>query len=59
MDLYCDTPECPTGNTTYNRVTYTGRTESQCLREAKEQGWKFTKERKSYCPKCNRKGGRK
>ncbi len=59
MDLYCDTAQedrskCRVGWEYNGPPVYTGRTESECLREARKDGWLFTRDRprKAYCPKC-------
>jgi hypothetical protein len=59
MDLYCDKENCPVvaDKDRYWSVQaqFTGRTERGCLREARQDGWRFKVidgDRKAYCPTC-------
>lgn len=66
MHLYCDTgndePGMPgdNGNPTPHdyrdegNAEFTGRTEADCIRQAKALGWRFTRNKRAICPRCNR-----
>lgn len=58
MDLYCDyTGPCRWSDFPSQ---YTGRTESECLRGARLDGWRFHGRPKlARCPKCVRSGNLK
>ncbi len=68
MDLYCENAEasstvCRVGWGYHGPPVYTGRTEAECIRQARGDGWLITNDRprKAYCPKCaktRRKGKR-
>lgn len=62
LDLYCDTggtygEGCPHKYGGLNGVIqqypaqFTGRTEGDCIKQAKGLGWKI-RAGKAYCPKC-------
>lgn len=63
VDLYCDNEDrtgdkrCKrrNGPLRYGSDQYTGETEGECLRQARKEGWKFTRDRprKAYCPACS------
>jgi hypothetical protein len=61
VDLYCD--GCNLGYGHRRGSQYTGQTEAECLRQARRDGWLFTRDRprKAFCPTCaatRRKGKR-
>jgi hypothetical protein len=64
MHLYCDTgnakPGYPgdSGNSPHNHARpgfaeFTGPTEGDCKRQARKQGWRFSRDNKVYCPICS------
>lgn len=53
MDIYCT--HCPEQISVGNEMT---RTESQCLKRAKQEGW-ITTLNKELCPKCQPRPKRK
>lgn len=65
LDLYCDSPKPWTASKTnslidayghrYNEFPhqYTAELGSQCRADAKKDGWKFTRDGRVLCPKCN------
>lgn len=63
VDLYCDgreggiDPVCRVGYGYAGPPVYTGETEGECLRQARRDGWTFTREhpRKAYCLSCSKK----
>lgn len=63
MHLYCDTgnsePGMPgdgAGPHNYEdpgQGEFVGRTEADCLRQARAKGWRFDRKRRAFCPRCN------
>lgn len=55
LDLYCDTPDCPTNykHGAYNPVEFTDELGSVCRRRARKAGWKLGSDGSCLCPKCN------
>lgn len=61
MHLYCDTGGDPYGGTCPSHVPgatqmteFTSHTHSQCIRQAKDRGWTFNRDKtKAFCPKCS------
>jgi len=55
MDLYCDVDcdEPDFGENCSYRTNYTGRTHSDCKRQAQADGWSFRKNGIVICPGCN------
>ena len=64
MHLYCDTgndmPGMPGdyGKTPHNfenpgRGEFIGHSESECKKQARMAGWRFTRDRRVICPSCN------
>jgi len=53
MDLYCD-HENDQHRWKEFPQTYTGVSRSQCVREARTEGWVFHRDGKVTCPKCNK-----
>jgi len=57
MHVYCENSGAVTGNTDHyvngneEMVDLTGRNRTECLREAKQRGWKIKKD-KAWCPAC-------
>ena len=53
ITLTCDNnnPDHPWG---IFPVTYTGETEADCKRKAREEGWVFHHSNKQSCPACTR-----
>jgi hypothetical protein len=67
VDLYCDNADpasegrrgvCKGPAYKPNPDAYTGETEGECLRQARRDGWTFTRTRPrfAYCPACSNKG---
>ncbi|TDW21051.1 hypothetical protein EV128_12220 [Rhizobium azibense] len=61
MDLYCDTGGDPYGGDCPYRPykgaqgQFTGRTERECLKTARSDGWTFREDATlAYCPKCSK-----
>lgn len=55
IDLYCDYENSDhRWDANSNPPAYIGETEAECLRAARKDGWKFTRERprKAKCPIC-------
>lgn len=60
LDLYCDTGGDPYGGTCPSHVPgrtacaqFTGRSERDCLSQARKRGWTFHTGR-AYCPRCSK-----
>lgn len=52
MDLYCDRAGCRVSLSGFDGPdNFTGRTYSECKREAKKLGWRWRKEGQ-VCPAC-------
>ena len=62
--MYCvrkfEGEDCDTGRS-WDRTPFefTGRTESECLRTAKSEGWIIRKQGTDICPTCATKRGKK
>ena len=59
MDLYCDKAGCNNGHRGSNmgEVQYVGETRSECVREARRDGWRFSRSKspkEAYCPECSK-----
>ena len=58
MHLYCDNnvSERSDGIHEFREFPhmYTGRTNAECKRDAKRDGWKFRKDGIRICPKCTK-----
>lgn len=58
MDLYCDTGHNATGMASMReyqlaqRHQYTGKTEAECKREARKDGWLFRRDGRVFCRVC-------
>lgn len=61
-DLYCDIPGCATNRRGGHGLTptqFTGRTWTDCARQAKRDGWLIGKDKNTtVCPKCKNAGWR-
>lgn len=57
MDLYCDA--MPWGDHPFEYLphSYYGRTRADCVRQARERGWRFKRDGTVICPLCNRERG--
>lgn len=68
LQLYCDGIGCQTMNTATSppylideaaHDEFTGRTEADCLRQAKQHGWTFYRRRQACrCGRCTRLGNK-
>ncbi|HEY4395974.1 MAG TPA: hypothetical protein VGP64_18045 [Polyangia bacterium] len=58
LDLYCDTPNCPTNGTdrgVFEPVQFTGELGSKCRKLARKRGWLFGRPGlPDLCPACAR-----
>lgn len=57
LDLYCDTGGEPYGDNCPEvaQGQFTGRTEGDCIRAARSDGWTFNREKtQAFCPKCSK-----
>lgn len=57
LDLYCENDrQYPDGTHDFYEFPhqYTGETHAECNRQARKQGWKLTRDKKAFCPKCSR-----
>ena len=62
MHLYCDKSSIAPGEVyddlghIYHEFPheFSGRTEAECKKSARERGWKFTGAGEAHCPKCTK-----
>lgn len=65
LHLYCDTGNAKPGMTGDGGNSphgfdnpgfgeFTGPTEGDCKRQARNQGWRFGRDSRVFCPTCNR-----
>jgi hypothetical protein len=62
LDLYCDQEDldfesCKNSEHEYGEFPHSfwGHTESECIKQAKRQGWRFHTNGLTSCPKCKNK----
>ena len=54
LDLYCDARPMLDHARHYRYMSqYTGETRGECVKKARADGWRFTKDRQHICPECN------
>lgn len=55
LDIYCDAKNAAHGRQEFPHQ-FTGRTYTDCKRQAKRRGWRFRRDDRQLCPRCNAAG---